>query len=146
VDTDRDAVLDSLLTERTVDIVTLGRRSGQERITEIWTTAISGRIYIIGTPNAGRADVERTPRDWLANLIATPSFIVRLKRGASADLTATAERVTDEETRRDLLSRPSTEYYRAAAGLEAAVRWSPVVLVTFAGDSAWLNDAVSPLR
>ena len=56
---DRDATLASLLTERTVDIITTGRRSGRERVTEIWTTPIEGRIYIIGTPNAGREGTER---------------------------------------------------------------------------------------
>ncbi|MDG2111719.1 MAG: hypothetical protein P8N02_03785, partial [Actinomycetota bacterium] len=58
----RDAVLAGVLSERTVDIITTGRRSGASRTTEIWITPIEGRIYICGTPNAGQAGVERQPR------------------------------------------------------------------------------------
>ena len=140
---DQRAVLASLLNERTVDIITTGRRSGRIRTTEIWTTAIEGRIYICGTPNAGRDGVERTPRDWLANLIADPSFTLRLKRGIQADLPASAEQVTDPEQRRHLLSVPATEYYRNAVSLQAAVRHSPIVAVSFRDDAAWLNDVIA---
>src|SRR5215211_8334446 len=76
---DRDAILRSLLDERTVDIVTTGRRSNAARTTEIWTTVVDGQTYICGTPNASQPGVERRPRDWLANIIATPELIVRLK-------------------------------------------------------------------
>ncbi|MEZ5406879.1 MAG: hypothetical protein R2761_02575 [Acidimicrobiales bacterium] len=61
--TDREAIVRSLLTERTIDIVTTGRRSGGSRTTEIWTTVQSGRVLICGTPNAGKAGVVRTPRE-----------------------------------------------------------------------------------
>lgn len=138
----RSKILESLLGERTVDIVTTGRRSGRPRTTEIWTTPIEGRIYLCGTPNAGREGVERTPRDWLANLVADRRLTLRLKKGVSADLAASAERITAEAERRRLLSMPSTEYYRKAVSLEAAVRHSPVVLLSFEGDAVWLNDAV----
>lgn len=139
---DQNAVLQSLLGERTVDIITTGRQSGKARTTEIWTTPIEGRVYLVGTPNAGREGVERTPRDWLANLIAEPNFTIRLKQGVRVDLEAVAERVTDPERRRYLLGVPSTEYYRDAVSLEVAVRHSPIVVVSFRGDAAWLNEAV----
>jgi len=139
---DPSAVLQSLLGERTVDIITTGRRSEESRTTEIWTTPIEGRIYILGTPNADRDGVERTPRDWLANLIAEPNFTIRLKRGARVDLAAVAERVTDPERRRYLFGVPSTEYYRDAVSLQAAIRHSPMVVVWFRGEAAWLNDAI----
>lgn len=140
---DRDEVLASLLGERTVDIVTTGRRSGQPRTTEIWTTIIDGRVYICGTPNAGREGATRTPRDWMANLVAHPAFVLRLKRAAQADLTASAQPVTDPARRRDLLTRPSTEYYRSAIDLDTAVAHSPIVEVTFTGPWSWLNDEVA---
>jgi deazaflavin-dependent oxidoreductase (nitroreductase family) len=139
---DRDAILRSLLDERTVDIVTIGRRSGAERTTEIWTTVIDGQTYICGTPNASRAGIERQPRDWLANLVAHPEFTVRLKSSVPVDLPATAERVDDPTERRRLLSAPNTEYYRDAVSLDAAVAHSPVVRVQFTGDATWLNGAV----
>ncbi|MDH4147472.1 MAG: nitroreductase/quinone reductase family protein [Acidimicrobiia bacterium] len=139
----RDEILTSLLSERTVDIVTTGRRSGESRTTEIWTTPLFGRVFICGTPNAGKPGVLHQPRDWLANLLAHPDFVVRLKRGVAVELTARAEAVTDEDLRRAVLSAPSTEYYRdKAMSFDAALAHSPMVEVTFTGDAAWLNEAV----
>ncbi len=136
---DREAIVRSLLTERTIDIVTIGRRSGQPRTTEIWITVQAGRVLICGTPNAGKAGATRTPRDWLANLVAHPAFTLRLKASIKADLSASAAPVTDPEDRRRILSDASTEYYRQAVDLDTAVAHSPIVEVTFTGDDAWLT-------
>ena len=141
--TDREAIVRSLLTERTVDIVTTGRRSGQPRTTEIWTTVQAGTAYLCGTPNAGRKGVERTPRDWLANLVAQPAFTLVLKASAPAELTATAAPVTDPAERRRILSDPTTEYYRNAVSLDVAVAHSPIVTITFTGEAAWLDEALA---
>jgi deazaflavin-dependent oxidoreductase (nitroreductase family) len=139
---DRDAILRSLLDERTVDIVTTGRRSGTVRTTEIWTTVVDGQTYICGTPNASQKGLERKSRDWLANLVAHPGFVVRLKSSVPIDLTAEAERVDDPDERRRVLSAPHTAYYRDAVSLEAALAYSPMVRVRFTGDAAWLTEAV----
>jgi deazaflavin-dependent oxidoreductase (nitroreductase family) len=139
---DRDAILRSLLAERTVDIITTGRRSGEARTTEIWTTVVEGQTYICGTPNASKAGVDRQPRDWLANLVAHPDFTIRLKRSVQVELPARAERVTDPEERRRVLAAPNTEYYRDAVSLDVALAHSPMVRVTFTGEAAWLADAV----
>ena len=139
---DRDSILRSLLDERTVDIVTTGRRSGAERTTEIWTTVVDGQTYICGTPNASQPGVERRPRDWLANLVANPELIVRLKTSVHVDLPATAVRVDDPAERRRVLTAPNTEYYRNAVSLEAALAHSPLVRVQFRGEAAWLAAAV----
>jgi hypothetical protein len=141
--TDREAIVRSLLTERTVDIVTTGRRSGEPRTTEIWTTVQSGVPYLCGTPNAGKKGVERTPRDWLANLVAQPAFTVKLKASVHEDLPAVAEPVRDPTERRRILSEPSTEYYRNAVSLDTAVAHSPIVRITFTGGAAWLNEALA---
>jgi deazaflavin-dependent oxidoreductase (nitroreductase family) len=143
---DQDAILRSLLTERTVDIVTTGRRSNAARTTEIWTTVVDGQTYICGTPNASRAGVERQPRDWLANLVANPEFTVRLKTSVDVDLPAVAVRVDDPTERRRVLTAPNTEYYRNAVSLDAAVAHSPLVRVQFTGDAAWLATAVRAQR
>ncbi len=143
---DRDAILRSLLDERTVDIITIGRRSNAERTTEIWTTVIDGQVYICGTPNASQPGVERRPRDWLANLVAHPEFTVRLKTSVRVDLRATAARVDDPAERRHVLTAPNTEYYRNAVSLEVAIAHSPVVRVRFTGDATWLNSAVHAQR
>jgi deazaflavin-dependent oxidoreductase (nitroreductase family) len=139
---DRDAILRSLLDERTVDIVTTGRRSGTVRTTEIWTTVVDGQTYICGTPNASQKGLERKPRDWLANLVAHPGFVVRLKSSVPIDLTAEAERVDDPDERRRVLSAPHTAYYREAVSLEAALAYGPMVRVRFTGDAAWLTETV----
>jgi hypothetical protein len=139
---DRDAILRSLLDERTVDIVTSGRRSNAARTTEIWTTVVDGQTYICGTPNASQPGVERKPRDWLANLLTTPEFTVRLKTSVHVDLPAKAVRVDDPTERRRVLTAPNTEYYRNAVSLEAAITHSPMVRVQFTGDATWLETAV----
>jgi deazaflavin-dependent oxidoreductase (nitroreductase family) len=139
---DHDAIVRSLREERTVDIVTTGRRSGQSRTTEIWTTVVDGQTYICGTPNASKPGVERQPRDWLANLLATPEFVVRLKSSVHVDLPARAERVDDPAERRRVLTAPETEYYREAVSFDAALAHSPMVRVQFQGDAAWLAEAV----
>jgi hypothetical protein len=145
VTSERDAIVRSLLHDRTVDIITTGRRTGRPRATEIWTTCLFGEVFICGTPNASRNDVEHQPRDWMANLLAEPGFVLRLK-AIDTDLAATAEPVTEPGERRRILSQESTAYYRDALGIEAAVRHSPIVRVTFVGDGAWLNDAVRAVR
>jgi deazaflavin-dependent oxidoreductase (nitroreductase family) len=94
---------DSSRAERTIDITTLGRRSGRPRNIEVWLHHVGGRWYVTGVP--GR-------RNWYANVRAHSRFIVHLKHGVTADLSATALPV-DEATRRrvitaalDLQNRP----------------------------------------
>jgi deazaflavin-dependent oxidoreductase (nitroreductase family) len=80
---------DSSRAERTIDITTLGRRSGIPRRVEVWFHRVDGRWYLTGMP---------VPRSWYANLRAHPRFVVHLKHGVTADLPATAVPV-DEPTR-----------------------------------------------
>jgi hypothetical protein len=61
-----DIGTESSTTERTIDIITLGRRSGIPRRTEVWLHRVDGRWYLTGMP---------VPRSWYANL--------RLTRGSS---------------------------------------------------------------
>ena len=85
---------DSSAYQRTIDITTLGRRSGIPRRIEVWFHRVDGRWYLTGMPG---------PRNWYANLRAHPRFIVHLKHGVTADLPATAAPV-DEPTRRRVIS------------------------------------------
>ena len=85
---------DSSADERTIDITTLGRRSGIPRRIEVWFHRVDGRWYLTGVPG---------PRSWYANLRANPRFIVHLKHGVTADLPATAAPV-DEPTRRRVIT------------------------------------------
>jgi deazaflavin-dependent oxidoreductase (nitroreductase family) len=85
---------DSSSAERTIDITTIGRRSGVPRRIETWFYRVDDRWYLTG--EAGR-------RDWHANLRANPRFTVHLKHGVSADLPATG-RPVDEPTRRRVIT------------------------------------------
>ncbi len=81
--------------DRTIDITTIGRKSGQPRRIEIWFHRLEGRLFITGTP--GR-------RDWYANLKAHPEFTFHLKESAQADLPARARPIEDPAERRRILS------------------------------------------
>ncbi len=91
-----DRIRDALSRPLTVvDISTTGRKSGQERRIEIVLHSIGGRLYISGQPSRRR-------RGWLANLDANPKFTLHVKRGARADLPATAREITDPTERRQV--------------------------------------------
>lgn len=81
------------------DIVTVGRRSGQPRRTEIYFHHFDGRYYVTG--KAGR-------RDWVANLNADPNLVLELK-GETAAVRARALRVTDMAEREHIIWRCLTE-------------------------------------
>jgi len=49
--------------DRTVDITTIGRQSGNPRRIEIWFHCVLGKYYLTGTPGK---------RDWYVNLVAPP--------------------------------------------------------------------------
>jgi deazaflavin-dependent oxidoreductase (nitroreductase family) len=83
----------STLEERTIDITTTGRRTGEPRRIEIVFYRFEESIYLSGIPGP------RT-RDWLANLAASPNFTFHLKHGVVADLPAVAIVITDPAERR----------------------------------------------
>jgi deazaflavin-dependent oxidoreductase (nitroreductase family) len=135
----RDDVLRALaigrsaaLAERTIDITTTGRRSGQPRRLETVFYRYDGTIYLSGLP-APR------PRAWLLNLAAEPHFTFHLKRGVIADLPATATVITDPTERRRVLAELVEEFNerRDPAGpfpegvLDEWVSHSPLARVSF---------------
>jgi deazaflavin-dependent oxidoreductase (nitroreductase family) len=79
--------------DRTIDITTTGRRSGEPRRIEIVFYRFDDEIYLSGIPGP-------KTRDWLANLAAQPSFTFHLKHGVVADLPATATVIVDPVERR----------------------------------------------
>ena len=114
-----EAVRQALERDRTIDITTTGRNTGQPRLKEIWFHNIEGRLYITGTPGS---------RDWYANLVANPRFTFHLKQSSQADLTALATSIRDRDRRRDIISR----IHQKIGGnrdLEAWVESSPLVEV-----------------
>jgi deazaflavin-dependent oxidoreductase (nitroreductase family) len=114
------AIANALRTERTVDITTIGRRSGSPSRIEIWFHNVDNRIYITGLPGK---------RDWHANLLANPSMTFHLKQSVKADLDATARPIDGDEKRRIL------EVILERLGRSNIDEWtarSPLVEVTFA--------------
>lgn len=81
--------------DRTVDITTVGRRSGRPRRIEIWFYRADGKVYLSSMP---------AKRGWYANLKANPAFTFHLKNAVVADLAATARPVTDEAERRRIFA------------------------------------------
>lgn len=117
-----DEIQRALDSERTVDITTMGRKSGVARRIEVWFHNVDDRIYVTGTPGS---------RDWYANLLAQPSLTFHLKQSVTADLPATAHVITDQDERRKLLAE-ITGRLGAADKLETWVQKSPLIEVQFA--------------
>lgn len=77
---------ESTMRDHTVDITTVGAKTGAPRRIEIWFHNVDGTVYLTGLPG---------PRTWYANLLAHPRFTFHLKHEVQADLAATAAPVTD---------------------------------------------------
>src|SRR5690242_11293432 len=88
-------VREALTQERTIDITTTGRKTGQPRRLEIWFHNLDGALYITGLPGE---------RGWYANLLAHPAFTFHLKGRVHADLPAHARAITASEERRRVLA------------------------------------------
>ena len=120
------------LEARTIDITTVGRRSGEPRRIEIVFYWFEDSIYLSGIPGP------RT-RDWLANLTAEPHFTFHLKHGVVADLPAVATVITDPAERCRVLAdfvdqfnqRNGPESGWPKAVLEEWVEGSPLAKVSF---------------
>lgn len=119
-----EEVRQALEVDRTIDITTTGRKTGQLQRKEIWFHYIDGRLYITGTP--GR-------RDWYANLVATPQFTFHLKQSAKVDLSARATTIRDREQRRAIISRIHQKI-GGQRDLEAWIQGSPLVEVELLPD------------
>lgn len=116
-----ERVQHALTRDRTIDITTRGRRTGQLRRTEIWFHYIDGHVYITGTP--GR-------RDWYTNLVVHPEFTFHLKQSVKADLPARAMPILDTARRRAIIASIHQKLggYR---DLDAWVEGCPLVAVEF---------------
>jgi deazaflavin-dependent oxidoreductase (nitroreductase family) len=109
----------ALAQDRTIDITTIGRQTGQPRRIEIWFHNVDGKLYITSFPGA---------RSWYANMLAHPDFTFHLKETVRADLPATARPVRAEAERREILTR-IIENLDEERDLEAWIKGSPLVEV-----------------
>jgi hypothetical protein len=108
--------------DRTIDITSTGRNSGQPRRIEIWMYRYDGRIFLSGSPGT---------RDWYANLRVDPEFTLHLKGSVHADLPAIAHPITDEGERREVIRGILEDLGRGSANVEEWVAGSPLVEVEF---------------
>jgi deazaflavin-dependent oxidoreductase (nitroreductase family) len=90
-----DDIQRALARDRTIDITTLGRKTGKPRRIEIWFHNLDGRLYITGSPGK---------RSWYANLLANPELTFHLKGSIQADLPARARPILDEYERQHVLT------------------------------------------
>jgi deazaflavin-dependent oxidoreductase (nitroreductase family) len=120
------------IVERTIDITTTGRRSGQPRRIETAFQRLGDSFYLTGTPRP-------RPRAWLLNLGAEPRFTFHLKHSVVADLPATAAVITDPGERREILTpiveginrRRVLDNSGPQADLEDWIARSPLAKVSF---------------
>lgn len=108
-----------LARHRTIDLTTIGRKTGRPRRIEIWWFHVDGRFVITGTP--GR-------RDWLANIYTTPEVTIHV---AGRDIQARATPIDDPEVRARVFMDASTSWYTTQAELDRLVETSPMVEITF---------------
>lgn len=118
-----ERIRQALARDRTIDITTIGRRSGRPRRIETWFYRVDDRCYLAGSP--GR-------RDWYANLLANPDFTFHLKRSARADLRATATPITEAVARRAIFARILDDL-GGEHDLEAWLAGSPLMVIRFDG-------------
>jgi deazaflavin-dependent oxidoreductase (nitroreductase family) len=113
----------ALKTDALIDITTVGRKTGKSHKIEIAFHNFDDVVYITGSPGT---------RDWYANLLAHPQFTLHLKQSTQADILAKATPITDEATRRQVLSKV-VERWNKQNELEAFVQSSPLVQVQLEG-------------
>jgi hypothetical protein len=117
----------ALATDGTIDITTVGARTGLPRRGELWFLQLEGRPFITGTPG---------PRNWYSNLLVHPRFTFHLKESLETDIEAVATPVLDAELRRWVFEQPHpwNDWYRGQASIDELVEGAPMVEVTF-GDT-----------
>lgn len=104
---------------RTIDLTTIGRRSGLPQRIEIWWFHVDGRFIISGGP--GR-------RDWLANIYAHPKVTIHAN---DDDIPARAIPIDDQAFRRSFFTRPATSWYSTQSELENLIDSAPMVEIVF---------------
>jgi hypothetical protein len=106
-----------LARHRTVDLSTVGRRTGTWRRIEIWWFLFEDRLIITGTPG---------PRDWLANLRADSRLVIHTREG---DFAGRANEIVDDEFRRRFFEHGPARWYSSQSAFADLVENAPMVEV-----------------
>ena len=122
-----DVTRTALHRSQVVDLTTTGRRTGQQRRIEIFLHDLDGRLFITGTPRADRT------RDWIHNITSDPRVVIHLKRGAVADVPATARVITDPDEGRPLIEAAARRWGRT--DVDDMLRHSPLIVLEADEDS-----------
>ena len=122
-----DDLLTALHRSQVIDLTTTGRRTGRQRRIEIFLHDLDGLLFITGTPRADRT------RDWIYNIKADPHVVIHLKRGAVADLPATARVITDPDEGRPLIEAAARRWGRT--DVDAMLQYSPLIVLSVDGDT-----------
>lgn len=113
-----DQIRAALAHDFTIDLTTVGRRSGELRRVEIWYLYLDDTPFITGTPG---------PRDWFANVQADPGIVFHLKESIRADIPGVAEIIEDPDLRYRVFHAPKSDWYRTMAPIERLVAESPMI-------------------
>lgn len=115
----------ALAADTTIDLTTIGRRTGRPSRIEIWILKVGDRLIITGTPG---------PRDWYANLLADPTCTIHLKERLRADIAAVAHPVRDPAVRLEVFEHLEATWYRnQGEDLETLLDEAPMVQLDVAG-------------
>jgi len=109
----------ALAGHRTIEITTVGRRTGEPRRIEIWWFHVEGRFFITGPPGA---------RDWFANVNGNPDVIIHV---AGRDLPASAYSVKDLETRSLVFDSKLTRWYSSPNQRQRLIDEGPMIEIRF---------------
>jgi deazaflavin-dependent oxidoreductase (nitroreductase family) len=105
----------TLAATRTIEMTTIGRRSGEHRTIEIWWFHVEGRFIVTGTP--GR-------RDWYANVLSDPRVLISTSIGT---FSATAVVIEEADFRQAVFADPSVNWYSSQAELHRLIETAPMV-------------------
>lgn len=114
-----DPRLEDLARHMTIELTTVGRRSGRPSRIEIWWFHVDGRFVITGTPGA---------RDWYANVLADPRVTIHVD---GHDLPARAHPVVDQRFRSQVFDSPDTRWYSTQAQRQRLIDESPMIEIIF---------------
>ena len=102
---------------RTVDLTTIGRRSGLPRTVEIWWFHVDDRFIITGTPGT---------RDWLAKVRGNPEIVISDNHG---EYPATITEIEDKTFRRRVFEDSEISWYKTQADLDHLIDTAPMIEV-----------------